>query len=165
MIREKKSLNLEQGQYNNLFNHIMKANIPGVVGRLGDLGEIPREYDEIITTASSRLDNIVTETYQAASKVLDLLKRNKLGRATCIILDKITQFKGYMNRPFNVPEGAVRLFDVIRPSSQEARVAFYFALSNTLYCDNIDYAMKLALGDESNRRRVIARKGKGFAIY
>lgn len=38
----------------------MKANIPGVIGRLGDLGEIPKEYDEIISTASSRLDNIVT---------------------------------------------------------------------------------------------------------
>jgi len=75
---------------NNLFNHIMKANIPGVVGRLGDLAEIPKEYDEIITTACGRLDNIVTETYEAASKVLDLLKRNKLGRATCIILDKIS---------------------------------------------------------------------------
>lgn len=68
----------------------MKANIPGVVGRLGDLGEIPKEFDEIITTACGRLDNIVTETYEAASKVLDLLKRNKLGRATCIILDKIS---------------------------------------------------------------------------
>ena len=59
----------------------------------------------------------------------------------------------------------MRLFDIIKPSSEEAKVAFYFALSNTLYCDNIDYAMKLALGDDSNRRRVIARKGKGFAIY
>jgi len=68
----------------------MKANIPGVVGRLGDLGEIPRDYDEIITTACGRLDNIVTETYEAASKVLDFLKKNKLGRATCIILDKIS---------------------------------------------------------------------------
>ena len=36
---------MEQGQLNNLFNHIMKANIPGVVGRLGDLGDINKQYD------------------------------------------------------------------------------------------------------------------------
>lgn len=75
---------------NNMYNHIMKANIPGVVGRLGDLGEIPKEYDDIISTACGRLDNIVTETYEAASKVLDMSKQYNLGRVTCIILDKIS---------------------------------------------------------------------------
>lgn len=44
-------------------------------------------------------------------------------------------------------------------------MAFYFALSNTLYCENIDQAMQLALGDESNRRRVVARKGRVLALY
>lgn len=29
----------------------------------------------------------------------------------------------------------------------------------------MDFAMKLALGDDHNRRRVISRKGRGFAIY
>lgn len=36
---------MEQGQFNNMFNHIMKANIPGVIGRLGELGEINNKYD------------------------------------------------------------------------------------------------------------------------
>ncbi len=45
MIKEKNSQKFEQGQLNNLFNHIMKANIPGVLGRLGDLGDVPKEYD------------------------------------------------------------------------------------------------------------------------
>jgi chromosome segregation ATPase len=89
MIKEKNSHHHEQGQFNNMFNHIMKANIPGVLGRLGDLGDVPKQYEEVVSTACGRIDNVVCETYDAAQKVLDLLKKNKLGRATCIILEKI----------------------------------------------------------------------------
>jgi chromosome segregation ATPase len=60
MMKEKSSQKLEQGQFNNMFNHIMKANIPGVIGRLGDLGDVPKQYEEAVCTACSRLDNIVT---------------------------------------------------------------------------------------------------------
>ena len=56
----------EQGRFSNMFSQIMKAKIPGVLGRLGDLGSIPKEYDGIITTACSRLDNIVVRDYNAA---------------------------------------------------------------------------------------------------
>jgi chromosome segregation ATPase len=45
MMKEKSTQRIEQGQYSDMFNQIMKANIPGVIGRLGDLGDIPREYD------------------------------------------------------------------------------------------------------------------------
>ncbi len=37
--------NHEYGQMNNMFNQIMKLNIPGVIGRLGDLGSTSKEYD------------------------------------------------------------------------------------------------------------------------
>ena len=88
-IKEKNSEHQQQGQFNNMFSNIMKANIPGVLGRLGDLGSIPTQYDSILTTSCSRLDNIVVEDYNAAQAVLSLLKKNDLGRVTCIILDKI----------------------------------------------------------------------------
>lgn len=96
----------------------MKANIPGVLGRLGDLGDVPREYDEPVTTACGRLDNIVCQTVDAASRVLDLLKTNRLGRATCIILEKINDYRDYMNRPFKAPQDSIRLFDIIKPASE-----------------------------------------------
>ena len=72
-----------------MFNAIMKLNIPGVIGRLGDLGSTSKEYDEIITTCCNRLDNMVVENYEAATAVIDFLKKNRLGRLSCIILEKI----------------------------------------------------------------------------
>lgn len=84
----------------NMFREIMQQGFPGVLGRLGDLGEVSREYDEIITTCCNKLDNIVCNDLDTAKAVLDFLKKRKLGRATCIILDKIGEFRNYMNRPF-----------------------------------------------------------------
>ncbi len=80
-------------QLEKLLNYIMEAKIPGVLGRLGDLADIPQEYDEIVTTACGRLDNIVCQTLDAAQKVLDLLKTNKLGRVTCIIIEQIRNYE------------------------------------------------------------------------
>lgn len=46
-------------------------------------------------------------------------------------------------------------------------MAFYYVLNNTLYCERSDYAIKISMGDEQNRRRVISKKpkGAGYVIY
>lgn len=53
--------------------------------------------------------------YEAANGVVEFLKKTKIGRATCIILDKIADYRNYMSKRFDTPDNAVRLFDVIRP--------------------------------------------------
>lgn len=112
----------------------MQQNIPGVIGRLGDLGSVPKQFDEIITSCCGRLDNIVVRNLEAAQAVLNFLKTAKLGRLTCIILDKIEDQRKFMEREWiNLPN-TTRLFDVIKPSMEEVRIAFYFAISDTLYC-------------------------------
>ena len=35
----------EKGGFDNMFNKIMQENIPGVYGRLGDLGKVHDKYD------------------------------------------------------------------------------------------------------------------------
>lgn len=153
------------GQYNDMFERIMQQNIPGVIGRLGDLGSIPKQYDSIMTSACGRLDNIVVRNTQAAQAVLDYLKVNKLGRLTCIILDKIQDQANYMNRPWNQLPNSTRLFDLIQPASEEVKVAFYFAYADTIYCENSELGLQYAMKDERIRRRVISKKPHGFIIY
>jgi structural maintenance of chromosome 4 len=72
-----------------MFEKIIQQNLPGVIGRLGDLGSVPKQYDEIITTCCGKLNHIVVKNTEAAEAVLRLLKTAKLGRVTCIILDKL----------------------------------------------------------------------------
>jgi structural maintenance of chromosome 4 len=119
----------------------MQQGFPGVIGRLGDLGEVSKDHDEVITTCCNRLDNIVVTDLATASSVLDFLKARRLGRATCIILDKIAEHRHYMNRPFENLPRAVRLFDLVKFKTEEAKLAFYFALNDTLYCEDSDLGL------------------------
>lgn len=49
-----------------------------------------------MTSCCGRLDNIVVRDMEAATAVLNFLKSSKLGRVTCIILDKIQDQRKYM---------------------------------------------------------------------
>jgi structural maintenance of chromosome 4 len=62
--------------------------LPGIFGRLGDLGAIDAKYDCAVSTACGPLDNIVVDTVDTAQKSIQFLKQNNLGIGTFIALDK-----------------------------------------------------------------------------
>jgi structural maintenance of chromosome 4 len=89
------------------------GEVKGILGRLGDLGRIHAQYDFAASTASGMLDYIVVETYEDAKKCIYLLKRNKIGRASFITLDRLEGFKKFMNTGRKYPNQCKRLFDLI----------------------------------------------------
>ena len=62
--------------------------LKGMVGRLGSLGGITPEYDVAISTACGPLDYIVVADTDAAQQAVSLLRRQELGVASFIALDK-----------------------------------------------------------------------------
>ena len=78
---------------NALMKEKQKGNIPGVLGRLGDLGGIDGKYDVAVSTAVGRLDNIVVEDVGTAQKCIQFLKDHNIGRATFIALEKVNHLK------------------------------------------------------------------------
>lgn len=56
--------------------------MPGIYGRLGNLGTIENleKYDVAISTACTRLDNIVVDTMETAQKCIEFLRTNNIGR-------------------------------------------------------------------------------------
>ena len=72
-----------------------------------------------------------------------------------------------MSRPFEPLPKATRLFDAIKFKTEEARLAFYFALSDTIFCEDSDLGMDYSMKNEHQRRRVVCKnKNKGgFIIY
>lgn len=62
----------------------------------GDLGGIDKKYDVAISTCCGRLDNIVVDKVDTAEQCIKILKRDNIGRATFIALEKI---QGYANAP------------------------------------------------------------------
>jgi structural maintenance of chromosome 4 len=81
----------------------------------GDLGTIDDRYDCAVTTACGALNNIVVDTANTAQWCVEFLRKNNVGRATFVILEKIEYLKAQMSKPFNAPEGVPRLFDLIKP--------------------------------------------------
>lgn len=87
---------------NKVLNALMRqkndGNIPGILGRLGDLGGIDRKYDVAISTCCGRLDNIVVDCIKTAQDCIEFLRRNDLGRATFIALDKVSHLMSSCNQ-------------------------------------------------------------------
>ncbi|KAG2734702.1 hypothetical protein G9P44_002708 [Scheffersomyces stipitis] len=147
---------------NNVLSSLMRlvksGRIEGFYGRLGDLGVIDDMYDIAISTACPGLDSMVVETVETAQVCIDYLRKNKLGYANFICLNKLRQFNlGPIQTPGN-PATIKRLFDLIRPTSPKFAPAFYSKMYNTLVAPDLNEAKKAAYG--AKRWKVVTLDGK-----
>lgn len=134
------------------------GRITGFFGRLGDLGEIDDKYDVAISTACPALDSMVVESVETAQACIDYLRKNKLGYANFICLDKLRNFN--MN-PIQTPGNSMsvkRLFDLITPKDKKFLPAFYSKLRDTLVASNLQEAKSVAYG--TTRFKVVTLDGK-----
>lgn len=156
---------------NKLLNRIMKAKknheIPGIYGRLGDLGAIHDKYNVAISTNFPQLDYILVDNVKTAQECIELLKRENLGTATFISLEKQQRFWQYIKRVPKTPENAPRLIDLIRVNDQEVMPAFYFVVYDTLVAEDIVSAKRISQienGDKNNRWKTVTLKGEVIDI-
>lgn len=134
------------------------GRLKGVYGRLGDLGTINKKYDVAVSTACSMLDAIVVESTEDAQAVIEFIRSQDLGRTTCICMQKIQDRARNMDYFQEAPEGAPRLLDLIKPEKPEYRVAFFFALGNTLVAKDLEQATRIGLQGRT-RHRVVTLAG------
>ena len=159
-IEEAARTKTSSGLLANLRKLIPQSVSSGILGKLGELGTIDEKYDTAVTTACGALENIVVTTAEVAQQCVEVLKAKRLGRATFIILHEIRELVEASKAKIQVPAGAQRLFDLVAADSDEARVAFYHALSDTLVCEDLDTASSLAFGKK--RWRVVTTSGALF---
>lgn len=136
------------------------GRIRGIHGRLGDLGAIDAKYDVAIATACGYLDHIVVENTEVGQKCIEFLRKNNIGRASFIVLDKMKPAN--RSPPADLPEGAIRLFDLVKLKDDRFINAMYFALTDTLVARNLEEAQRWAYG--KRRWRVITLDGKLFEV-
>lgn len=130
------------------------GRIDGFHGRLGNLGAIDAKYDVAISTACPSLDNLVVDTVEVGQQCIDYLRKNNLGRANFILLDRLPQRD---LSPVETPENVPRLFDLVR-SKDRFRPAFYSVLQNTLVAKDLEQANRIAYG--AMRWRVVTLDGQ-----
>jgi len=142
-----------------VYEQSKSGNLRGVHGRLGDLGTIPKKYDIAVSTACTMLDAIVVDTTEDAQALIEFIRREDLGRTTCICLEKIGHQTSRMELQAGTPEGAPRLVDLIKPSKPDYRVAFFFALQHTLVAEDLEQATRIGLQGRT-RWRVVTLQGQ-----
>ncbi|XP_065856626.1 structural maintenance of chromosomes protein 4 [Euphorbia lathyris] len=136
--------------------------IEGIYGRMGDLGAIDAKYDVAVSTACSGLDYIVVETTATAQACVELLRRENLGVATFMILEKQVDLLPKLKDKVSTPEGVPRLFDLVRVQDERMKLAFYAALGNTVVANDLDQATRIAYGGNMEFRRVVTLDGALF---
>ncbi|XP_075617752.1 structural maintenance of chromosomes protein 4 isoform X2 [Balearica regulorum gibbericeps] len=134
------------------------GNIRGLYGRLGDLGSIDEKYDVAISSSCSALDNIVVDTIDTAQACVNFLKARGIGAATFIALDKMTVWEKYIKK-VPTPENIPRLFDLVKVEDEKVRLAFYFALRDTLVAKSLEEATRVAF-QKDKRWRVVTLQGQ-----
>ncbi|XP_066266590.1 structural maintenance of chromosomes protein 4-like [Branchiostoma lanceolatum] len=135
------------------------GKIPGIFGRLGDLGAIDDKYDVAISTACGALDLILVDTMDTAQRCVNFLKKNDIGRASFLGLDQQQKFRENCKNKINTPENIPRLFDLVKVKDERILPAFYYALRDTLVADNLDQATRCAF-QGGRRHRVVTLGGQ-----
>lgn len=134
------------------------GRISGFHGRLGDLGVIDDKYDVAISTACPALDSMVVDTVETAQACIDYLRKNRLGYANFICLNKLQNFNMSPIRTPGSPMTVKRIFDLITPKDEAFLPAFYSKLRDTLVASNLQEAKSVAYGP--TRFKVVTVDGK-----
>lgn len=154
----------QRASASNVVSALMEARasgaIEGIHGRLGDLGAIDAKFDIAASTACPALDYIVVDTTSAAQRCVELLRKRQLGVATFLILEKQSHLTPALKEKVSPPEGIPRLFDLVRCNDDRLRLAFYFAMRDTLVAGDLEQASRIAYSGERRWRRVVTVKGE-----
>ncbi|MBN2230847.1 MAG: chromosome segregation protein SMC [Candidatus Thorarchaeota archaeon] len=118
-----------------------EGEIQGIHGTVAELGTIDPDYAVAMEIAGgNRLSYIVVENDKVATECVDVLKREHIGRASFIPLDKIkTQPPGKLPKENGVIDFALNLvkFDA------KMQPAFEFVFSDTIVTQDFDTAKQL----------------------
>lgn len=115
-------------------------NLRGVYGTLAELFEVSDKYKTAVeVTAGTSLFHYVVDTDDTATKVLEILQKEKAGRVTFMPLNRLK------NRPVNIPKAsdAIHMISKLK-YDQGYEAAFQHVFGKTIICPNLQVAAQYA---------------------
>jgi len=117
------------------------GTIEGIHGTVAELGTINPDYATAMEIAGgNRLSHLVVENNNVASACVDVLKRDKVGRASFIPLDKI---KTHAPRKLPNDAGVIDFALNLVNFDPKMSPAFEFVFSDTIVTEDFDTAKRL----------------------
>jgi chromosome segregation protein len=132
----------------NILELKKKGTIPGIIGTVSELGKVKDEYATALEVAAggAKLSSIVVETDKAAADCIKHLKKNKLGIATFLPLNKLRSPK--IDDSLRSKKGVKGLAVDLISFEEKYRKVFEFVFGNTLVVDDIETGRKLGVGTQ-----------------
>ncbi|MGP6138721.1 chromosome segregation protein SMC [Jeotgalibaca sp. A127] len=138
-----------------------KDVIPGIHGPVGELFQVPETYTLAIDTAlGNAIQNIVVDNPQTASKAIQVLKANRLGRATFYPLTVIKgrQIPDYVKHDLKNQPGFIGIgSELISYEPTYAEIAANL-LGTTIISQDLDSGLAIAKSLD-NRFRIVSLDG------
>ena len=132
--------------YGNSIKKVMeqKTNNPGILGVVADLISVNRDYEIAVETAlGGSIQNIVTEDDTTAKKMIAYLKNNRLGRATFLPLNNISD-RGSVRSEVLSERGVIGVASELVAVDKKYEPLAKNLLGRIIVADNIDNALAVA---------------------
>ena len=135
--------------YGNSIRKIMeqKEKESGLIGVVADIITVDKKYETAIETAlGGNIQNIVTTDEETAKRMVEFLKKNKLGRATFLPLTSVTGKPDEKTQKALEEEGLGILgrADELVQTDEKFRDIMEYLLCRVIVVDTIDHALALA---------------------
>ncbi len=134
------------GEMPRAVREILNLSLNGVHGTVGSLIKVPEKYQVAVEVcAGHHLHDIVVENDEIAAQCIDFLKREKIGRATFIPLNKIKPMLFKDTQLLN-KGGVIDVASKLIKFDTKFLSAMEFVFGNTLVVDTINNARKVGVG-------------------
>ncbi len=150
-VREQRAMyhGRESSYLDNIRNAFTEKD--GFYGKVSDIVTYPAEYSQAIdSAASARMDYLVVNNIGTASKIIEFLKQNSLGRATFIPISELN-VKAHEKQSVG---GAIPVLDLVSFDPKYSKV-FEYVFGGTYLISRIEDAKKLGIG----QRRYVTKEG------
>lgn len=123
-----------------------KGEIKGIHGTVAELAHVDSEYQTALNVAAgNRMQSIVVDTDQVAASCIEFLKKNKLGRATFLPLNKMLDGRP-RGKAIMAAKNSLGFAIDLTEFDEKYRAAFWFVFGDTVVVKNITEARKLMGG-------------------
>ncbi|MEM5806075.1 MAG: hypothetical protein QXM85_02665, partial [Candidatus Aenigmatarchaeota archaeon] len=134
------------GEIPRAVQSIIKLNLRGVFGTVANLISVPEKYQVAVEVAAGpHLYDIVVENDDVASYCIEYLRRERIGRATFLPLNKIRPILfgdlSLLNKP-----GVIGIASKLIKYDTKFMSAIEFVFGNTLIVENLDAARAVGIG-------------------
>jgi len=117
----------------------------GIIGVVADIIKVEEKYETAIETAlGGNIQNIVTDDENTAKKMINFLKKNKLGRATFLPLTSISNPQEFKTPEVLKENGVLGMADELVSTDKKYKDVAKAMLGRIVVVDNVDNAILIA---------------------